>query len=315
VTEPGGPQSLRGAIVGHWCAFWFSPRPAYSLGLVRMAFGLLAVAWTLAALADVRRVFDDGGAAPRYVLRDYQWSVFEIWPSDTALLIGWGLLLAAALAMTVGWHSRIAAVLVFVLLYSFERRGIYLYNAGDSLIVIIALVLALSSCGAALSLDQRRRTGSFWSALSTAPWPIRLLQVQLTVIYLFAAQAKLGDKTWVDGSALFYAWHTDGKWALLSAPEWLSANAVLVNAVTWTAILIELSIAVLVWVRRCRPWVLAIGVLMHLTMMLTLNVGFFSFAMYVLYLAFVPWETVQSLPASVRDRWRDRRRSTAATPA
>nr|MDP9167729.1 HTTM domain-containing protein [Actinomycetota bacterium] len=153
-----------------------------------------------------------------------------------------------------------------------------------------------------LSLDQRRRGGSFWSAMTLAPWPIRLLQVQLTLIYLFAVQAKLSEKTWVDGSALLYAWDTDGKWALISAPEWLSTNAVLLNAVTWAAILVELSIAVLVWVRRCRPWVLVIGVLLHLAMMLTLNVGFFSLAMYVLYLAFVPWTAVQSLPGKVKIR-------------
>ena len=28
-----------------------------------------------------------------------------------------------------------------------------------------------------------------------------------------------------------------------------------------------------------------------------MNVGYFSLAMFVLYLAFVPWETVQKLPS------------------
>ena len=76
-----------------------------------------------------------------------------------ALLIGWVLLLLSAIAMTVGWHSRFAAILVFVLIHSFHRRGVYIFNAGDSIIIIVALILALSSCGAALSFDQRRRTG------------------------------------------------------------------------------------------------------------------------------------------------------------
>lgn len=308
-------STLRTTLAGHWTTFWFRPQPAYPLGLVRMAFGLLAVIWTLAALDDVRRVFATGGPSAQYVLREYQWTVFGIFTGDTALLIGWGVLLVAAVALTVGWHARVAAVLVFVLLYSFDRRGIYLYNAGDALIVIIALVLALSSCGAALSLDQRRRSGSFWSAQTAAPWSIRLLQVQLSLIYVFAAQAKLSDKTWVDGSSMFYAWHTDGKWALLSAPDWVSSSAVLVNAISWVAILVELSIAVLVWNRRARPWVLSIGVLMHLLMMLTLNVGFFSLAMYVLYLAFVPWDVARSLPAMAAARWRVvRRRRGAPAP-
>jgi hypothetical protein len=317
VTTSNPPKRSRGgALVGQWNAFWFTPKPAYTLGLVRIAFGMLVFAWTLSALADVRGVFDEGGAAPRYALRDHQWSVFQVWPGHTALLIGWTLLLVSAVAMTVGWHSRVAAILVFVLFYSLHARGIYIYNAGDALMVIIALVLALSSCGAALSMDQRRRTGAFWSALTLAPWPARLLQVQLTLIYLFAVQSKLSERTWVDGSALYYAWHTDGRWAfLVQAPQWLSTDPVLVNAVTWAALLMELSIAVLVWNRRCRPWVLGIGVLLHLAMMITLNIGYFSLAMYVMYLAFVPWQSVQSMPGKVAARWRDRRGPLTSSPS
>jgi hypothetical protein len=217
--------------------------------------------------------------------------------------------------MTVGWHSRFAAILVFVLITSFHRRAAYIFNAGDAIITIVALILALSCCGAALSLDQRRRTGSFWSAQTLAPWPIRLLQVQVTLIYLVSVQAKLsGGKSWADGSAVFYAWRTDGRWALLSTPEWLSANAILVNALTWGTLVIELAIAVLVWNRRWRFWVLAAGVVMHVTMMLNMNVGFFSVAMFVLYLAFVPAETVQTMPGKLKTRWRDRRRSSPSPP-
>ena len=82
---------------------------------------LVAVVWTLALLPDLSQVFGEDGAAPDVTPRlDYQWSVFEIWPGDTALLIGWVLLLVAAIAMTVGWHSRIAAIVVFVLVHSFH---------------------------------------------------------------------------------------------------------------------------------------------------------------------------------------------------
>jgi hypothetical protein len=45
--------------------------------------------------------------------------------------------------------------------------------------------------------------------------------------------------------------------------------------------------------------VLSIGIALHLSIMVTLSVGFHSLAMFVLYLAFVPWETVQRLPEKV----------------
>jgi hypothetical protein len=300
-------------IAERWCAFWFTPQPAYTLGLVRMVFGVVAVVWTLAALPDVRRVFDQHGAAPSFVLTEFRWSIFELWPGDTALLVGWVALLLSAIAWTVGWHTRLAALALFVLMLSFVRRGVYVYNAGDTILLVTALVLALSCCNLALSLDQRRRTGSFWSAESLAPWPLRLLQVLVTLIYLVSVQAKLsGGKSWVNGSAAYYTSRTDGRWAWLQPPDWLFGSAVIVNVATWGTLLIELAIAVLVWNERCRFWVLAAGVLLHVTLAVTMNVGFFSFAMFVLYLAFVPWQAVQSMPTTVTAWWRNRGRSSAS---
>nr|CRL71840.1 Vitamin K-dependent gamma-carboxylase [Mycolicibacterium komanii] len=291
-----------GSSVDRWNDFFFTAEPVYTLGLVRIGSGLAVLAWSLVLLPDLFAVFGADGVTPEHPEINFQWSVFEVWQGDTALLVGWVLLLVSAIAMTAGWHSRVAAVLVFVLLQSFVRRGDYYFNAGDSILTVIALILALSSCGAALSLDQRRRTGSFWSAETRAVWPVRLLQIQLSIIYLATVQAKLANKTWVDGSAVFYAWGTDGRWALLPAPEWLAANAVLINVLTWGTLLIELALAVLVWSRRWRFWVLAAGVVMHLTIMVNLNVAFFSVAMFVLYLAFVPWETLERLPGQLRTR-------------
>lgn len=301
------PKTSR-AIADAWSAFFFTPQPAYTLGLVRIGFGLVAVIWTLTLFPDLSRVFGKDGAAPAYAPLDYQWSIFGLWDGQTALLVGWGVLLVSAIALAVGFQSRIAAIVVFILMHSFNRRVSVLLNAGDTILIVIALVLALSCCGAALSLDQRRHTGSFWSAETLAPWPVRLLQVEMTLIYLVAVHAKLSNKSWDDGSASFYAWRTDGKWALLEVPQWLADNAVLVNMATWGTLVIELALAILVWNLRLRFWVLAAGVVMHVTMMVTMNVGYFSLAMFVLYLAFVPWETVQRLP----ERLKARRRETAA---
>ncbi len=297
MTEPDGQRSRLAAGVDGWRKFWFAPQPAYTLGLVRMAFGALSLAWSLALLPDLYEFFSEQGIEPQQPHWDYQWGVFNISTSDTALLVGWVMLLLAAIALSVGWHSRLAAVVVFVLIQSFMQRERWVMNGGDALMSVEAMFLALSSCGAALSLDQRRRTGSFWSAQCRAPWPLRLLQVQLSLIYVVNVQAKLSGKAWVDGSAASYAWRA---WPLFPAPEWLTSNALLANAASWGTILIELAIAILVWNRRWRPWVLAAGVMLHVAIMVSLAVGFHSLAIFVLYLAFVPWETVKRLPDKLK---------------
>jgi hypothetical protein len=280
-------------------AFWFGPQPMYTLGLVRMAFGALAVLWTLWLWPLLFEMFGTNGIAPSTPSIPYTWGVLDVWSSNPAVLIGWALLLVSSIALMVGWHSRLAAVLVFVLILSFQRRDPWFFNAGDAVVRIEALLLALSPCGAALSLDQRRRTGAFWSAQTLPNWPIRLIQVQMSIIYVVCVQTKLSGQTWLDGTAVSYALRlTDMQ--RMPVPDWITTNPSLMNAATWGTLLVEFALGVLVWNKRCRPWVLAAGVLLHLGIDLNIEIGIFSYAMMVLYVAWVAPHTAQRLPDTIK---------------
>jgi hypothetical protein len=266
---------------------------------VRIAFGAVAIGWTVSLLPDLYQLFGPHGVVPRQPHGSFQWGVFAIWTSERALLIGWAVLLVCSVLLAVGWHSRLAAVGIFVLIISFEHRNPWVWNSGDAALRIEALILALSPCGAALSLDQRRSTGTFWSAQQRAEWPVRLLQLQLSLIYLASVLSKLNGGAWPQGTAVSYALRLQDM-LLLPTPHWLTNSALLVNAITWGMLAVELSLAILVWHRRLRPWVLAAGVVTHTVIMVTITVGFFTLAMFVLYLAFVPPETVERLPRSTK---------------
>jgi hypothetical protein len=287
------------AIGKSWQGFWFGPQPMYTLGLVRIAFGALAVLWTLWLFPLLYEMFGTNGIAPQRPSYAYTWGVFDLWSSNPAVLLGWALLLAASIALMVGWHSRFAAIVVFVLILSFQRRDPWFFNAGDAVVRIEALFLALSPCGAALSLDQRRRTGSFWSAQTLPNWPIRLIQVQMSIIYVASVQTKLAGQTWLDGTAVSYALRLQDM-QRIPVPDWLTTNASLMNAATWATVLVELALGVLVWNKRCRPWVLAAGVLLHLGIDLNIEIGIFSYAMLVLYVAWIAPATAQQLPTTIK---------------
>jgi hypothetical protein len=300
MTELEHALRLRPAALAEaWRAFWFRPEPAYTLGLIRIVFGALMVAWTLSLLPDLDDLLGEHGVAPRQPSFAFQWGVFEVWTSDRALVIGWAVLLVSAIALTVGWHSRIAALAVFVLVLSFNYRNPWVFNSGDTLIRVQALILALSPCGAALSLDRRRRAGTFWSAQIRAPWAIRLLQIELSLIYLATVRAKVEGNAWPQGTAVSYALRLQDM-LILPTPHWVTANALLMNVATWGTLALEFSIGILVWNKRFRPWVLAGGVVMHSLIMITIAVGFFAPAMFVLYLAFVSPDTVERLPTTIK---------------
>lgn len=301
MTKPKSRQRRWPATaVETWRTFWFRPQPAYTLGLVRMAFGAVAIGWTVSLLPDLYALFGPHGVEPQQPENAYQWGVFAIWTSDHALLTGWILLLVSSVAVMIGWHSRLATLAVFVLILSFEHRDMWVFNSGDLAVRIEALFLAISPCGAALSLDQVRSTGKFWSAQQRPQWPVRLMQIQLSLIYLASAQAKLNGNAWPQGTAVSYALRMPDM-VLLPMPHWFTTSALLMNAVTWGTLAVELSVGILVWNRRLRPWVLAAGVVMHTMIMITLAVGFFALAVFVLYLAFIPPETVERLPHSAKD--------------
>ena len=63
----------------------------------------------------------------------------------------------------------------------------------------------------------------------------------------------------------------------------------------------ELSLAVLIWNRRLRPWVLLVGVSLHVGIESSIMVGFFSYAMLASYLCFIPPETSTRYVLATRD--------------
>jgi hypothetical protein len=290
------------ALLDAWRTFWFRPQPMYTLGLVRIAFGLLITAWTISFFPDLSDLFGGNGVLPDGPLDAYAWSLFQPWHSDLALLIGWSMLLLSALAITVGWHTRLASIAVCVLVLSFQHRDPSAFNSGDVVIRVEALFLALAPSGSALSIDQRRRTGAFWSAQLRAPWAIRLLQLQLSIVYLASVRWKVAGSAWLDGTAVSYALRV---WdmVIVPVPQWFTDNPLIINVATWAALATELTLGILVWNRRLRPWVLLAGALMHTSIMLTMAVGFFTPAMFVLYLAFVPPDGVRRLPSTIRSRF------------
>lgn len=301
------------AVFGAWHRFWFTVSPAYTLGLVRIVFGALIISWTLELKTNFDVRFGSQGVVPRAYDGAWTWSVFELFPSDDALLAGWVVLLVAAIALTIGWQSRFAAIVVFVLVMSFERRNPWVFNAGDMLLRVEAIMIMLAPCGAALSVDQWRRSGSFFSSRECKQWALRLMQVQVSIIYISTVIAKLAGETWQNGTAVMYSLRQSDM-IVIQTPQWLTDNLLLMNGLAWGTLVVEFAIGVLVWNRRCRPWVLAAGVLLHVGIALSLEVGLFSFAVFVLYLTFLPNDRVKAGAVWLQERLTKRRKRVADKP-
>jgi len=291
-----------------WDRFWFAPVSTATLALIRVAIGLLSLAWGLSLIRDVLTFLASDGIEPdqpRYSAVVGPWHTWGLLgffggkPLILALLVG---LIVASVALTVGFLTRIAALVVFLALLSLQRRNPFVFNSGDALLRDLAFYLTLAPSGAAYSLDRwRGAKQAFWEAPARAVWPLRLLQVQFTIVYLAAVWGKVRGINWNDGTAVSYTLRIQD-YVRFPVPSFISNSLFISNVLTIGTVGLELALAILVWNRKLRPWVLLLGVSLHLGIEYSLRVGFYSLAILAAYLAFVPPERVSEWGLLLRGR-------------
>lgn len=289
------------SLVDQWNRFWFAPVPTSTLALLRIAFGFAALAWAVSVAPDSLNFYGSEGVLPDPELPAGQFGLFNAFDSDWVVVAGVAALIVASLATMLGYHARLATVVVFVVMLSLRRRNPVVDNSGDNLLRIIGLFLMLAPSGVGLSVDRwRRARNRFWEFPARAPWAVRLIQVQVSVVYLFSVWAKARSDDWLDGTAVFDTLRV-GDITRFAIPYGWTDSLLIANLLTYATLAIELALAVLIWNRRARPWVIASGIVLHLFIEATVLVGFFGTAILVSYVSFIPEDTAT--------RWLERFRS------
>jgi Vitamin K-dependent gamma-carboxylase len=287
-----------------WNRFWFTEIPTSTYALFRIAFGILTFCWALSLAPSVFAFYSRDGVLP--VRPDYNsnfdWSVFDVFPSDVAVAIVYFLLYIAALMLIVGFRTRLAAFVVFVCLISFGRRNPWVLNSGDLLVFVLSFYAMLMPSGEGFSVDRwLRDRAHFWEFGTRAIWPLRLVQIQVSVLYVAAVWAKVRGTTWNDGTAVSYAFRMEDL-ERFPVPGFVTDTVLIANVLTYGTLAVELALGILVWNRVLRPWVLLLGVGLHLGIDYTTRVGFFSWAVLVAYVAFIPPERARAFILGTRDR-------------
>jgi hypothetical protein len=238
------------------------------------------------------------------------WARWGARPSSVYLLFG--LFVAAVAALTVGLWTRLAALAALLLANTFHNRVPEVLNGGDALFRNGLYFLVLAPAGAAWSVDgwlRRRRAVRRARAAGLpppepapvwiAPWSVRLMQIQLCMMYLFTGLAKLGDAKrvgwwysgdWVDGQAMYWVLNDIAicRWPFAALPLPLLVCRLL----SWGTLLFELGFVFFVLFTPLRRWLLLAGVGLHLGILAVMEVGWFSQVTLCWYVLFLPGEKV-----------------------
>jgi hypothetical protein len=198
----------------------------------------------------------------------------------------WVAMVVAALALTVGWHARVAAVVLFILHTSAVHNSPSTGNGEDG----VLRYLLFLSCFVPFDVDSTARPGA-------ERWPLRMIQVTTCLLYVFTQTNKLAwEELWRNGQVMYLLSHSEvwGRfpWPLpdLFRHQWVTAAA------TWGSLAVEIGFPVLVWIPALRlPMVVLLGLLHVVIAICITGASFFNVVMPVCLTTFLTGEDLTRL--------------------
>lgn len=254
-----------------------------TLALFRFALGLTLFCVVCRCIPDAAAFWSDAGALTRAQVFDYdglhRLSLYFLngtpWFATVLMLVQ----AVFALMFMLGWRTRLASILSFVLWASLVNRGVLTLIGGDLLMSCLLFWAMFLPTGARFSVD---------AALASEPppkdnrhlsWASAALLVQVMSVYFFSALLKSSPQWVPDYTAVYYALSLDryatplGLW-LLDFPLLLKA---LTFFVWWLELLGPLLIFSPVLTRVFRLPIQLAFMAMHVGFLLCLELGHFPF--------------------------------------
>jgi len=285
-----------------------------SLGLFRIALATLLFCDVIRRWPDVEAHYANTGWLTNHfaLFRPMSDHLFSLYlacstPGEVKALMLFHL--AVCVALGLGWHTRLMHVLAALLLVSINSRNIMLENGGWVVLTLLTVWSMFLPLGRRFSVDAFRaslaaRVETTPAALNDRESPARdvrpvvslavaALIAQWVVIYYFNVVHKTG-REWHDGTAVYYFFQQDRMVTLLGA--WLRDRLPLgaFKLMTYSALLMESSIALLLAAPFRTPlfrmvaWALCCA--LHLSIDSVVQLGPFSWAMVVMFFALIPRE-------------------------
>ncbi len=272
-----------------------------ALAAFRIALGTLLLADLARRARNLTAFYTDAGVLPRSALfADYSdvYSLHavsgEAWVQVLLFLVAG----AFALAMVVGYRTRVATLVSWLLLVSLHVRNPMVINGGDVLLRVLLFWAIFLPLGERWAIDARRLTRERSTVASVATMAVLL---QMVLMYVTNAVHKTSGEMWLNGEAVVYVFSLDQFTFLLG--NYLEESHALLELFThlWISLLVLSPLLVLLTgVRRAVLASLFVG--MHLGMLLTLRIDLFPLVVVAGFVPFYPpvvWDALSTLASRV----------------
>ena len=277
-----------------------------TLALFRICLGSLIIADLISRGRDLRAHYTDFGILPRAELIGSELSqgpslhlIGGSVASQAILFLVAGMI---AVCLILGYRTRLATLLSWILLFSLQSRNVQILQGGDGLLLLLlfwSLFLPLGarfSVDAALDASEHRAPNAYFSMATMA------LLIQCMSVYFFSALLK-SDDVWIpDGTAVYYALHAD--YLVTSFGVWLRQFEPVLQGLTyyvwWLELLGPFLIFSPIFHLPLRLATQLMFICMHIGFIFTLEIGLFPFISITSLLAFTPGWVWDSLGRRLR---------------
>jgi hypothetical protein len=292
-------------ITTAWNKFFFEEKSTDGIALFRIIWMGLILIYFLIDLGNIHDFYGPEAiisfGTARSQFPDLHANLFNLFnPSYEAthgLLIVYGISLVLSVF---GLFTRWSLVVALLCMTSLHQRNIWLLSSSEMLMRAITLFLIFSPCGHSLSIDSL--LGRFYSQFRQkrmwSVWALRLIQIQISVVYLWTFWHKLKGDTWIDGTAVYYATRLESM-RNFSIP-YLMDSTLFLKFLTWSTLVLEFSLGALIWIKEFRKPVIFIGILFHLGIEFMMTIPFFELYMIALLINFFTPEELKSFVDNLR---------------
>lgn len=298
-------------MMSAWSRFFFDPISTLPLGAFRFLFGLNALVMYSIRQKDWRFYFTNEGFVQAQdattTLPEFFHSPLAWVPQSDGLTLALHIVfLVATFFLCVGLFGRIAAFVGMVLHVVFMQRNYGIVYGADIISAFLFFYLALTDNDRSFSLRAllgwvRKPMGDLNQMLTTVG--VRLLQIQICIVYGYTGLEKMKGPSWWDGTAV---WAVLGNRQLMMFDSsWLREIPLVIVVATFTTLLFEIYFPVLVWLKSTRRWLLLFGIALHAGIAVSVGLVFFSVAMVSTYFVYIPAESLEEVFRKLRvpARW------------
>ncbi len=272
-----------------WHDFFFRSIDVRQFALIRIGLGSLIVSYLIGFIPDFRDHFGPqgwlGAMQDLDLYHSGTWSVLFLTSSTAAAWAFLWISLIAAVAFTLGLLARFSGIITLIGLISLWNRNPLLMDGDDAILRIMLFYLLLSPCGNALSISALLRQRTQQAEI----WPLRMIQIQLALVYFISGWVKFHSHDWLDGTILeIVLIHPEySRWnlgRLMTDPALLTGLHATAFMIMWWEILFPF----LILFPATRTGAITAGLVFHGGLLLFMRLRLFSVIMLVLYIAWIP---------------------------